>query len=97
MQYKAVKNFEDYEICENGEVLNIKTNTIKKPNVKSENSLNRNFPKVSTNKVYQYSLDWELVKEWESIGDVAKYYKCDSKTISKNFDWLLFYNVNIRR
>jgi hypothetical protein len=52
---------------------------------KSENSLNRNFPKVSTNKVYQYSLDGELVKEWESIGDVANELKYNPKTITKCF------------
>lgn len=50
---------------------------------KSENSKNRDFTKNTTNKVYQYTLDGNLIKKWNSILDVCKELKCDKDTISK--------------
>jgi len=49
---------------------------------KSENSFNRIFSKNSTNKIYQYSVEGELIKEWESLGDICKELKYGSKQIS---------------
>lgn len=49
---------------------------------KSENSLNREFPKIETNKIIQYTLTNKFIKEWNSITEIITTLNYNSGHIS---------------
>lgn len=51
---------------------------------KSNNSCNREFPKINNNKIQQFSLDNKLIKEWNSLDEITRELKYKSGNISNN-------------
>jgi hypothetical protein len=52
---------------------------------KSNNSYNREFPKINNNKIQQFSLNNELIKEWNSLDEITKELKYNGSHISNNY------------
>lgn len=46
-------------------------------------SLGGGLPPVKVKTIYQYALDGEFIKEWDSITEASIYYKCSSSSIGK--------------
>lgn len=51
---------------------------------KSENSYNREYPKINSNKIQQFTLNNEFIKEWNSITEICKELKYSISQISNN-------------
>ena len=51
---------------------------------KSDNSYNREFPKINSNKIQQFTLNNEFIKEWNSIAEICKELKYSVSHISNN-------------
>jgi hypothetical protein len=52
---------------------------------KSQNSYNRESQKINTNKIQQFTLNNEFVKEWNSITEICKELKYSISHISNNY------------
>jgi hypothetical protein len=51
---------------------------------KSDNSYNREFIKINSNKIQQFTLNYEFIKEWNSITEICKELKYSVSQISNN-------------
>ena len=78
MEQVDIKDFEDYQITDDGRVWSKKTNkwmilqTNKKNGIHWSEEVKRKIAEPQSKKVYQYTLDGELVKIWNSTMDCQR-------------------------